>query len=80
MTIKKSYIWCISLALTLMTAMLNVSANESGGSIYGFPVDIFETHLGGYSYHVWGLLFNLVFFYVLLRLISKMFSRNITIK
>ena len=77
MKMKKTYIWMISMIITIITALVNVSSKETGGSIYGFPVDIAETYRNpGMSLHVWGFLLNLVFFYFILQLISRIFLRT----
>ena len=47
------------------------------GKYIWLPVDIAETYRNpGMSLHVWGFLLNLVFFYFILQLISRIFFRT----
>ena len=73
--LKKKYLLIASVIITFITAYMTTRDDGYGGRIFGYPADVFQS-FGGWtnSYHVWGFLFNVLFYYIILFILTKILT------
>ncbi|MCA0985713.1 hypothetical protein [Guptibacillus algicola] len=66
----------LAFLLTIFTALLDMGmSSEKDNTYYGFPARILSVYgyeEGLFSFEIWGLLFNLAFFYLLIMFTVKL--------